>query len=166
MVIFNFEVNSAVSLDRTKSQWIDLGIHTEACMTRPETCGAAGGAISLWVNVTDCPDLAGIVSSLGPGTGSVIFGYEEDIRYKTHIFTGRNEVLAKVIFSQACVCPQGGCSRFCSNFSGGALDFALIFWGGGSSKFLGEGSPPEYGQRSAGTHPTGMHSCYQYLYIS
>ena len=31
------------------------------------------------------------------------------------------------------------------------------FWGG--CLFLGGGSPPEYGQRSAGTHPTGMHSC-------
>ena len=34
------------------------------------------------------------------------------------------------------------------------------FFGGGSSNFSeGGGSPPEYGQRSAGTHPTGMHSC-------
>ena len=32
-----------------RNQWVDLGIHTEACMTRPETCGAAGGAISMWV---------------------------------------------------------------------------------------------------------------------
>ena len=24
-----------------------------------------------------------------------------------------------------------------------------------------EQQPPEYGQRSAGTHPTGMHSCFQ-----
>ena len=29
----------------------------------------------------------------------------------------------------------------------------LQFFGGGVSK------TPEYGQRSAGTHPTGMHSC-------
>ena len=45
----------------------------------------------------------------------------------------------------------GGVSNFrgVSNFSGGCLEF----FGGGS---------PEYGQRSAGTHPTGMHSC---LYI-
>ena len=49
------------------------------------------------------------------------------------------------------------------------------FWGvylggAGSSKFSGGvppnfrgggGSPPEYGQRSAGTHPTGMHHCFQ-----
>ena len=39
-----------------------------------------------------------------------------------------------------------------------------IFWGflqffGGVSKFSGGGSPPEYGQRSTGTHRTGMHSC-------
>ena len=29
----------------------------------------------------------------------------------------------------------------------------------GVSRFSGEGLIPEYGQRSAGTHPTGMHSC-------
>ena len=52
----------------------------------------------------------------------------------------------------------GGPSKFSgvgggsSKFSGGCLQ---IF--GGS--FFGGGSPPEYGQRSAGTHPTGMHSC-------
>ena len=41
---------------------------------------------------------------------------------------------------------RGGYSRFCSNFSGGSFywggapDFALIFWGEGSSKFSGGGS--------------------------
>ena len=37
------------------------------------------------------------------------------------------------------------------NFRGGAF-----FWGGVPS--------PEYGQRSAGTHPTGMHSCNKNMY--
>ena len=46
----------ALSLNRTQgTKWVDLGIHTEACMTRPETCGAAGGAVSVWVKVTECP---------------------------------------------------------------------------------------------------------------
>ena len=84
--------------------------------------------------------------------------------------------MAKVIFSQACVKNSvhggGGSPIFregcVSNFSGG-----LQFWGvsnfsggvppnfrGGVSGLVpGGGSPPEYGQRSAGTHPTGMHSC-------
>ena len=44
------------------------------------------------------------------------------------IITGRNEVLAKVIFSQACVCPQGGGvwsgpGGGVSNFSGGSPIF-------------------------------------------
>ena len=70
---------------------------------------------------------------------------------------------------------------FWGGLLGGAPDFALIFRGvffwGGSSKFSGGGSffggvppnfrggcsPPEYGQRSAGTHPTGMHSCCLYF---
>ena len=50
-----------------------------------------------------------------------------NIRLKFLLVTGRNEVLAKVIFSQASVCPQGG------SFFGG---------GGGSSKFLGGGGVP------------------------
>ena len=68
------------------------------------------------------------------------------------IFTGRNEVLARVIFSQASVIHsvhRGGSGP------GGVLQI----FGGCTSKFSRGGSPPEYGQRSAGTHPTGMHSC-------
>ena len=93
-------------------------------------------------------------------------------KYRLRIFTGRNEVLAKVIFSQACVILSTGGGgmwvwsrrggRCSSKFSGGC---SSKFPGGGGSgpggfsKFSGGGSPPEYGQRSAGTHPTGMHSC-------
>ena len=65
---YTYQVNSAVSLDRTRNQWVDLGIHSEACMTRPETCGTAGGAISLWVKVIDCPRYAGIIPSLDYST--------------------------------------------------------------------------------------------------
>ena len=33
-------------------------------MTRPETCGPAGGAVSFWVKlVADCPDVSGVISS-------------------------------------------------------------------------------------------------------
>ena len=66
----------ALSLDRTKRQWVDLGIHTEACMTRPETCGAAGGAVSLWVRVS-ASSSGGIVSTLAYGftTGFNILYY-------------------------------------------------------------------------------------------
>ena len=68
----------------------------------------------------------------------------------------------------------GGCLQFfgggVSNFSGGSPIFGGVsnwggclqfFWGGfsnfsGGLQFFGGGV---YGQRSAGTHPTGMHSC-------
>ena len=63
-----------------------------------------------------------------------------------HIFTGRNEVLAKVIFSQACVILFTGGGGFLqifggvSNFSGGEVSpnfrgegFLQIFGGGGVS---------------------------------
>ena len=72
--IFTFKINSSVITDRTKNQWIDLGIHTEACMTRPETCGAAGGAISLWLKVINCSD-DGIITTRSDrnSTGSIVF---------------------------------------------------------------------------------------------
>ena len=97
---------------------------------------------------------------------------------------------ASVILSTGGGCSRfcsnfGGCSRFCSNFSGGRSFFGgvppnfrggppnfqggflqifggCLFWGG-SSKFSGGRFPLEYDQRSAGTHPTGMHSCSHIL---
>ena len=78
-------MNNAWTVEGTKKQWIDLGIHTEACMTQPETCSAAGGTISLWVNVTDCPSAGGIVSSLQwQSTGLRIYCTSSDIGYDTH----------------------------------------------------------------------------------
>ena len=63
-----FQINGAVQTNASEFQWINLGIHTEACMTRPETCGAAGGAISLWFRVIDCSissiDSGAVVSTL------------------------------------------------------------------------------------------------------
>ena len=53
----------AVSTSVSLSQWVDLGIQTEACMTQPKTCGAAGGAVSFWVRLLDCPGLAGIITT-------------------------------------------------------------------------------------------------------
>ena len=55
-----------------------------------------------------------------------------------------------------------------SNFSGGVVSNFLggsglqLFGGGVVSNFSGGGVglQPEYGQRSASTHPTGMHSCH------
>ena len=51
------------------------------------TCGAAGGAISLWVNVIDCPSDTGIVSSLqsGKAIGSTIYCYNGYIVYETYV---------------------------------------------------------------------------------
>ena len=77
-----FQIHSAVATDRTKRQWIDLGLHTEACLTQPETCGTAGGAISLWLNLVDCPVWSGVLSSRESGkTSSFILCIEHGIRY-------------------------------------------------------------------------------------
>ena len=45
------QANSAVSLDRTREQWVDLGIMKKACITRPETCGTEGGSVAFWLRV-------------------------------------------------------------------------------------------------------------------
>ena len=53
----------AVSTDQSREQWIDLGIHTEACMTTM-TCGAHGGAVSMWLRVRQCDNNNGILTTL------------------------------------------------------------------------------------------------------
>ena len=62
-ILWFTQTNSALTLNRHRRQWVDLGIHTEACMTRPETCGAAGGAISLWLKIINCPNSDGVITS-------------------------------------------------------------------------------------------------------
>ena len=44
-----FQVHGAIDMNQTKKQWVDLGVLQEPCLTRPETSGAAGGAVSVWV---------------------------------------------------------------------------------------------------------------------
>ena len=62
---------------------IDLGIHTEACMTRAETCGVAGGAISVWMNVIDCSATGGLLSSMGNGaSGTMILCTDAGTKYE------------------------------------------------------------------------------------
>ena len=69
---FKLKINSAVSTDGSRNQRIDLGSHTEACMTRPETCGTAGGAVSFWLKDIDCGNdyNNGIISTQQSGTFS------------------------------------------------------------------------------------------------
>ena len=55
-------------------QWIDLGVHTEPCMNRPDTCGEAGGAVSLWLKEIACPNVKGMITSRTEnGTGFTIY---------------------------------------------------------------------------------------------
>ena len=51
-------------------------------MTRPQTCGVAGGAISFWINITDCSSgFDGIISSYEAGAGASIYCVEGNIGY-------------------------------------------------------------------------------------
>ena len=71
------------------------------------------------------------------------------VRSLVLFITGRNEVVAQVIFLHLIV---------------------ILFTGGGVSAPPRDqvhparpGTPPKYGLRAAGTHPTGMHSCSIYF---
>ena len=119
------------------------------------------------------------------------------------LFTGRNEVVAKVMFLQVCVCPRGGGESVCLSACWDAIpprDQAdpprirqTLPWDqatppgpgrhtppgpgrhpppGPGRPPLGPGRPsplgkqtPAYGLRAAGTHPTGLHSCFPYCCI-
>ena len=61
----------AVSTTASRRQCIDLDIHTEACMTRM-TCGEDGGAVSMWVDATNC-DLGGILTTTKNQYGTGFF---------------------------------------------------------------------------------------------
>ena len=84
-------MNSALTLNGTKRQWVDLGIQTGVCMAKPETCGVAGGAIGFWVKVIKCSSLGGVISTATHGTaGSQIYctsGYDFDTNSRFRIWT-------------------------------------------------------------------------------
>ena len=108
----------------------------------------------------------------------VIF-FSSVVQLGLFVITGRNEVVAKVMFLQVCVCPQGG----------GCLPQCMLECQTPQDKAdpPGPGRPPPqdqtdippdqapphhprrkqtpaYGLRAAGTHPTGMHSCLTIIF--
>ena len=54
-------------------------------MTRPETCGAAGGAISLWLKLFDTSSPGGLISSWASessgSTGSMMNLLSDNLQY-------------------------------------------------------------------------------------
>ena len=90
---------------------------------------------------------------------------------------------AKVISSQACVCPRGGGGGYLAwsrrrglRFSGGGVwnfqgvsKFFFFFFSISfpQKKSFWDAHTPRDGQCTAGTHPTGMHSClWEYFDLS
>ena len=58
-----FQFYKAVRTDRSQKAWVNLGnLSTVACIVVPESCGLAGGALSVWIKIEDCPNYAGIIS--------------------------------------------------------------------------------------------------------
>ena len=62
-----FQVHKALRLDRTKNQWVDLGVLSMACITVPDTCRPEGAAVSFWIKTIDCPGYGGLISSTAIG---------------------------------------------------------------------------------------------------
>ena len=64
LTCFIFQFNNAVHTDRTQHQSVELGdLSVYACLTIPESCGSAGGALSVWIKIEDCAGEGGIISS-------------------------------------------------------------------------------------------------------
>ena len=67
-------------------QWVDLGVLSEACITRPDTCGPEGAAVAVWVKIHSCPNADGFFTSLQRHSSSVktgfgFFCFSASIRY-------------------------------------------------------------------------------------
>ena len=73
-----FKVNKALKTDRARSQWIDLGDLSEACITRPDACGPEGPAVSFWLNLIECKEGDGVISTTN--TGLVVDCLDVEIR--------------------------------------------------------------------------------------
>ena len=73
-----FKVNKALKTDRSRSQWIDLGDLHEACITRPDTCGPEGAAVSFWLNLIESKEGDGVISTTN--TGLVVDCLDVEIR--------------------------------------------------------------------------------------
>ena len=61
------QYNVAVTIAKSKRQWIDLGLHPEVCMTHKYFCGPGdggiGAAFSPWLNIIDCSGFGGIMTT-------------------------------------------------------------------------------------------------------
>ena len=58
-----------MNLNKSKSQWIDLGFHPEVCLTQRYGCGVAGGAVSLWLKLIE---VGGIITTRSVQSGGFL----------------------------------------------------------------------------------------------
>ena len=68
LVRYLHQVGNAVKTNESLRQYVDLGDLSSACVTKPETCGPEGGAISLWFKLDACVG-GGIITSRSSSTG-------------------------------------------------------------------------------------------------
>ena len=80
-----FQVHYAVNINRSKSQWIDLGFHPEACVTQRYGCGMVGGAVSYWLRLRECGGIITTRSSRATSSISLATGFNIYCRTLDHI---------------------------------------------------------------------------------
>ena len=63
-LFFLLQNGNAISLDATKSQWVDLGVLEGACLAQQGSCGDAGGALAFCMILPHQADgWRGVISS-------------------------------------------------------------------------------------------------------
>ena len=165
--------HKALRIDRTQQQWVDLGIHNEVCLTRPETCGTPGGAISMWLKKIYSASINAIISTKNRGTkerGFLALHSFNNLKYIC-IFTARKRSLGQDnVFTPVCHSAHmptcNGANTHPTDTPGQTLPGQTPLWQKPPSQAdtSRQTSPypsdtTEYGQQAGGTHPTGMHTC-------
>ena len=68
----------------SQNQWIELGdLSRYSCIVKPSLCGATGGgSISVWINVGNCENTGGVLSSLRTSyaEGFAVLKYHSSLR--------------------------------------------------------------------------------------
>ena len=57
------QICNGVETDKTEYQYVNLGDLSDACITRPVTCGGEGATVSLWLKVEHCGTNDGALST-------------------------------------------------------------------------------------------------------
>ena len=70
---------------RTRQQWVDLGVQTDACLVIPDSCGPEGAAVAFWVNIYYCSGIMSSYTSYSTGFFIYCFDADKSLMYVLYI---------------------------------------------------------------------------------